>query len=140
MDVDDILSKYSSTEGEEGKEKTPEVQEKKEFIKRKPSEWRMISDIKKEDGRVRVVGVVTELDKETGIFSIDDGMTMTLVSTPEQIKDLRVGQKVCILGMVVPFSQNVEIRVEVIQDFDKIDMVLYRKFMEFIKNRGGLNV
>jgi len=142
MDVDDILSKYSDsddkkvseTQQQEFKEE-PQEGEKKEFIRRKPSVWKLVNDITKEDTRVRVVGIVTELDKDSGIINIDDGKNISIISTPEQVKDLRVGQKISVIGIVVPFSDNIELRAEIVQDFDSIDMVLYKKFMEFMRSK-----
>ena len=133
MEVDDILSKYSDSDKKE--EESGSEEEKKEFVKRKPALWRLVKDIKKEDGRVRVIGIVTELDADSGVFSIDDGNNISIIGTPEQIKDLKLGQKVGVIGMVIPFSDNLEIRAEIVRDYDKIDMVLYKKFMEFMRDK-----
>ncbi len=143
MDVDDILTKYSKDEDQQSTEQTKEAPienkpEKKEFVRKKPSQWKLIKDIKKDDVRVRVVGIITSIDKEAGIITIDDGDSITIISTPEQVKDLEVGKKISVIGLVVPFSENIELRAEVISDWNKIDMVLYKKFMELMRGEGNV--
>ena len=91
--------------------------------KRVVTESREIKDINpEEDIRVSVIG--TLVDKSEDRLMVDDGTGQIEVSFNEDLSKFKTGSLVRIVGKV-----NLEggMRGEIIQDFSKLDVKLYKK-------------
>jgi len=126
-----------SIEVEEVKESEQTTEAPRVFEKRKPSKLCKVKEITEKDARVRFVGAVVELDRNSGVMLIDDGERISVISTPEQVEKLKIGDIVGIIGIVLPYEEGVEIRCEFIQDMNKLNKELYDKFM-ILKESGKI--
>ncbi len=126
-----------SIEVEEVKESEQTTEAPRVFEKRKPSKLCKVKEITEKDARVRFVGAVVELDRNSGVMLIDDGERISVISTPEQVEKLKIGDVVGIIGIVLPYEEGVEIRCEFIQDMNKLNKELYDKFM-ILKESGKI--
>jgi len=100
--------------------------EEVEFKRRVPSKLKFIKEISKDDVRVRVFGVVTSMD-DTGVMTVDDGSQITVIAMDAE--NIKVGDTVMVVGIVMPYEEGVEIRGEIVKKV-KLNMQLYKKFME----------
>ena len=106
-----------------------EQAEEKKFIRRAPSLDVKISNLKPEMGRVALIGTITSKNDDISAFMLDDGEAQVLVLL-NNIKDFEKifeGQKVRIFGKVWGQEGELEIQADIIQDFSKADMGLYKK-------------
>lgn len=87
---------------------------------------RAIGNLKKEDLKVAVSGVVVDKGKRS--FMIDDGTGRAGVFFEGEITN---GKYVRVFGRLVNF-ENKEIAAEFIQDLDKIDKRLHKKLLEML--------
>ncbi len=90
-----------------------------------------ISEIAKEDIRVRLIGLV--IDKKDNIVVIDDGTGKINVVFDEPVQT-ETNKKVRVLGRVMPAEEGFEIQGEILQDMSGYDMELYNKVRELEKN------
>ncbi len=88
-----------------------------------------ISEIKPEDIRVRVVGKV--VDKNDEYVVIDDGTGKINVVTDKP--DLAIGLTLRVIGRIFASEQGLELRSEIIQDINNLDLKLYRQVRELEK-------
>ncbi|RLG17335.1 replication protein RepA [Nanoarchaeota archaeon] len=100
--------------------------EEVEFKRRVPSKLKFIKEISKDDVRVRFFGVVTSMD-DTGVMTVDDGSQITVIAMDAE--NIKVGDTVMVVGIVMPYEEGVEIRGEIVKKV-KLNMQLYKKFME----------
>lgn len=122
-------SENNSIKMEEIKDSEQTAEAPRVFEKRKPSKLCKIKEITENDSRVRFVGTIIELDRNSGVMLIDDGDRISIIATPEQVEKLKIGDVVGIIGVVLPYSEGVEIRCEFIQEMNKLNKELYDKFM-----------
>ena len=87
---------------------------------------RAISNLKKEDLKIAVSGVI--IDKGKSSFMIDDGTGRAGVFFEGDILN---GKYIRVFGRLVNF-ENKEIEAEFIQDLDKIDKRLHKKLLEML--------
>jgi len=111
-----------------------EISEQPEkFKKRAVAFERKISDVKKEDIRVKVAGKIIEKEDSSSSILIEDGVGNKMrVLLDESLYDNQIiGSKVRVIGLVIPALQGneIEIKGEVIQDFSKVDLQLYDKYL-----------
>src|SRR3989338_3514809 len=93
--------------------------------KRQSAISRKISEINPEkDIRVRILGHV--IDKSEGILVVDDGSAKTEIIT-DQFDAFDVDDMVRLFCRVLPLEQGYELRAEIIQKANNLDMELYRK-------------
>lgn len=92
-----------------------------------PSHPRKISEIKICDERVRVVGLV--VDKKEAEFTLDDGSGhLTIIfDDPTVTEGVEVGSKVRVFGMPLSVSGTDELRAEIVQMIDGLDLGLYKE-------------
>jgi hypothetical protein len=94
--------------------------------KRLPAMHKQITDINAEkDIRVRILGRV--IDKQDGMIVIDDGS-----GTAEVIgENLTAGvdDTVRVFARVIPLEDGFELRAEILQDMNALDLNLFRKIM-----------
>ena len=107
--------------------------ETQERRKRNPSIEKKISDIKREDIRVAVIGTVVEIDSSINAVTIDDGHATIKAILPEgQFEKCEPGKLVRIVGLVAPAlsGDEIELKGEVVQDFSKLDKSLYAEYLK----------
>lgn len=100
--------------------------EEKARYKRLPATLKKISEINPEkDIRVRILGRV--IDKADGTIIVDDGSSSAAIVAESQpnINDL-----VMVHARVLPLEEGYELRGEIVQDMNTLDMELYRKVFE----------
>lgn len=100
--------------------------------RRAPARPKEIEEINpQQDIRVRIVGTV--LSKDDDSFSLDDGSGSVEVFTEEDMmEDLEEGQRVRVLGRVLPTPDSFEIQGEIVQDFSGIDQDLHDRVKKVV--------
>lgn len=91
--------------------------------RRLPSAPKNIIDINPEkDVRIRILGRV--IDKSDGTILVDDGTSTAQIVTEvnPEIDDL-----VCVFARVLPLEDGYELRGEIVQSRNGLDMGLYKK-------------
>ncbi len=85
----------------------------------------------KQDIRVRVVGTAISIDEDS--ISLDDGTgTVEVFLREEDIDELEEGQRIRVLGRVLPTPDGFEIQGEVVQDFSDVDSELYDRVKKVV--------
>jgi len=98
--------------------------------RRLPSLGKRISEIGKEDIRVRLLGTI--IDKKDNLIVIDDGTGRINVTFSEPVR-FEINHLVRVFGRVIPMEGGFDIQGEVIQDMKDIDLDLYKKVNELEK-------
>lgn len=88
-----------------------------------------INEIKPEDIRVRVVGKV--VDKNDEYVVVDDGTGKINVVTDRT--DFLPGTTLRVIGRIFASEQGLELRSEIVQDINNLDLKLYRQVRELEK-------
>ncbi len=99
----------------------------------KPTRNRKISEIKIGDERVRIVGLV--IDKKDAEFVLDDGsgQITVLFDDPALTEGISTGSKVRVFGMPLNAGDVNELRAEIIQKVDMLDLELYEEVRREVK-------
>ena len=126
----------AAAQKDEFSQKPDETKEKpfQDFQKRLPAAERSIAEIKPEDIRVRITGMV--LDRDGNRFALDDGTGKTEVTFDGEPKS----DFVRVFGRVMSNDSGFEIQGEIVQDMSKIDRNLMAKVRELEQkffNAGG---
>lgn len=95
--------------------------------RRLPAHERKVSEIGKDDVRVRLLGTV--IDSKDNIVVLDDGTGKVNVVFSEPVR-AEVNKRVRVFGRAMPMENGFEIQGEVIQDMEKVDLELYQKVTE----------
>ena len=104
--------------------------------KRAPAVLKHISEINPEkDIRVRILGSV--IDKQNGTIIVDDGSSSAEVVV-DDAEFVRTGDVVRIFARVLPLESGYELRGEVIQIMNDLDMALLRKIE--LQNNLGIRI
>jgi len=98
--------------------------------RRLPSHEKRISEIGKDDSRVRVMGTV--IDKKDNLIVLDDGTGKINVVFDEPVS-AEVSRSVRVFGRVMPLQEGFEIQGEILQDMSGVDTELYRKVSDLEK-------
>lgn len=99
--------------------------EEKQIYKRASAVPRKISGIDPEkDIRVLILGRVVE--KSDGTLVIDDGSASAEVVT-DSPQPVSVNDMVRVFSRVLPLENGCELRAEIVQNMNMLDMDLYRK-------------
>ncbi len=89
-----------------------------------PAAYRKISEIKPDqDIRVRILGRV--IGKGDGMIAIDDGTGRADIVTEEL--DANTNDIVRVFARVLPLENGYELRAELVQKMDKLDLELHNK-------------
>lgn len=107
------------------------------FKRRAVALTKKISNVNKdEDLRVAIVGTIVDIDTKSLFFTLDDGekRVSVLLNSDDQIKTLKLGQIVRVIGVVMGFEEGFELRGEIIQNFTGLNVEHYKKFLELSKN------
>ncbi|VVB74505.1 OB-fold nucleic acid binding domain protein [Candidatus Tiddalikarchaeum anstoanum] len=113
------------------------VTETKEIKKRAVAVTRKISQINKEtDLRIAVVGSIIDIDMKSLFFTLDDGdkKISVLLNNDDQLKKLKLGEIVRVIGIVMSFDNGFELRGEVVQNFTGLNAEYYNKYLSLLKN------
>jgi hypothetical protein len=95
-------------------------------FRRAPAILRKISEINPEsDIRIRILGKV--IDKTDGVIVIDDGSGNAEVVIEDRNAD--VDDVVRVFARVLPLETGYELRAEIIQRMNALDLNLFRKIM-----------
>ncbi len=97
-------------------------------VLRPPYVEKFICDIKKEDVNVAVSGMV--ISKEDNSFILDDNTGQIIVNL---INSQEVEGYIRVLGRVLPYEEGIQLQGFIVQDFNKIDKVLYKKVKELLR-------
>ena len=99
------------------------MDEKTAQYRRLPSVLKKISDINPEkDVRIRILGRV--VDKQDGIIVVDDGSSTAQIVTEGSCEP---DDLVCVFARVLPLEDGYELRGEIVQVKNGLDMGLYKK-------------
>lgn len=104
-------------------------------FKRIVAKERKINEIQQDDIRVKVLGRV--IDKTDNIFIIDDGSAKAEVLYDQDIikKDFKIGDNLKLFARVLLSEpSNVQLQAEAIQNINDLNLDLYRRIKEVIKN------
>ncbi len=103
----------------------------------KPARSRKISEIKIGDERVRVIGLV--VDKKEAEFMLDDGSSrLTVVfDDPAVVEGVEIGSRVRVFGMPLNVAGAHELRAEIVQRVDGLDLGLYEEVRREVKKLEG---
>ncbi len=110
-----------------------EVEERR---KRAVAFEKRISEITKEDIRVKVIGIVIEKDSPSSSILIDDGeSTIRIILDDDLLESTELGKLIRVIGIVSPALEGdgFELRGELTQDFSKLDKELYKKYLNVKK-------
>ena len=90
-----------------------------------PAVPKLIKDIDPEnDIRVRIVGKI--LDKGFGFLVIDDGSAQKEIIADFDIEQ-EIGDTIRVFARVLPLEEGFELRAELVQDMNNLDVELYKK-------------
>ena len=104
--------------------------------KRNVAVEKSISELTKEDTRVKIVGTIIEKDSSNNSIVIDNGnASIRVLLNQELFEKAAIGKIVRVIGLVVPPLQgeSVELQGEIVQDFSGLDSELYEKYLK-VKN------
>jgi len=104
-------------------------QSEKKVIRRAPSLDIKISNLKPDMGRVALLGTIISKNEDISAFMLDDGeaQVLILLNNIKDFEKVSEGQKVRVFGKVWGQEGELEIQADVIQDFSKVDMRLYKR-------------
>lgn len=92
-------------------------------FRRLPAILKRVTNINPEkDVRVRILGRV--IDKADGTIVVDDGSSTAQIVTDAQCE---VDDMVCVFARVLPLEDGYELRGEIVQNKNSMDMALYKK-------------
>jgi len=96
--------------------------------RRHPAVEKSVKDISGGEFRVRITGVVVDVNRDTYSAMVDDGTGRVIVQfiDPEVFGKLKEGGPVRIIGRVVPGEKPV-IDAEIAQDMSGLDLGLYNR-------------
>ncbi len=97
-------------------------------FKRSPAVYRNIKDINPEkDSRVRILGKV--VNKKDDILVLDDGTGVAEIVMMNDF-DVAIGETVRVFCRVLPLEEGYELRGELVQKMDDLNVELHKKAVE----------
>ena len=97
--------------------------------RRHPAVEKKISEVNEDNTRIKLVGTIISIDESIPMIVIDDGTGIANIVVDE-IK-FNIGNQIRVIGRVIN-TEPVEIRAEIVQDFSKVDMEIYNKYLEIL--------
>ncbi|MFB6209526.1 MAG: OB-fold nucleic acid binding domain-containing protein [Candidatus Nanohaloarchaea archaeon] len=93
--------------------------------RRAPAEPKDIEQIDPQrDIRVRIVGTVISKGEES--VTLDDGTGSTEVfMQEEELEEVEEGERIRVLGRILPTPDSFEVQAEIVQDLASVDMETY---------------
>ena len=106
-----------------------EQPEKKQFKKREPSKQVLVKNLTKDMKRVALIGTLVSKNDNILSFLIDDGTgtVNVIINDADMFGQLREGQIVRVLGRLWGEDADIEIQGDIVQDFSKLDMTLFKQ-------------
>ena len=107
-----------------------------EFKKRAFAKLRKLNTVDiKNDSRISVVGSVITIDSKNLFFSFDDGTKVinVLLTNEEQLKKIKPGKRIRVIGVIMSFDDSYEIRAEIISDFTGLNISEYNDYLKLSK-------
>jgi hypothetical protein len=97
---------------------------------RNPAIPKRISELRASDERVMVVGMV--VNKGESEFVLDDGsgQLTVVLEDPSLVDEIGVGSKVRVFGNPMEAEGGIELRADILQKADSLDLKLYEKVRE----------
>jgi len=96
-----------------------------------------ISELTKDDVRVKVIGTVIEKPKSNYSVVIDDGKaSLRILLSSDEFNKIETGKLVRVIGIIVPpleEGDSVEMKGELVQDFSKLNPEIYEKYLNLKK-------
>jgi hypothetical protein len=109
---------------------------------RTPAKEKKIREITPEDTFVKILGTVVEKKDTEVVLQDEDGSRITVFADdPELFSDVTEKSLVRVFGTPLLHGERKEIRTEIVQRMDGLDLRLYRealKEMEKLKRMAGL--
>jgi len=99
-------------------------------FKRMPAIEKLIADVDQKDIRVRVLGTV--IDRQDNTLVLDDG-TGKIVATFDDPVDVKERKLVRIIGRVMPVDGGLELRGEIVQNMEGLDIDVFKKLSSINK-------
>lgn len=100
--------------------------------RRAPALERLVSEIIKEDIRVKVFGAVKDAKKE--LFVLKDDTGEIKVDSKEAVKK---GQKIIVFGRPIMNNNELELQAEIVKDSSGLDENLFKK-VHLLLFQGGV--
>jgi len=95
--------------------------------RRLPAKEKKIADISPDDVRVRLLGRV--IDKTENVLVIDDGTGKAEIVMDNET-DVGPGDFVRVFARILPLEDGYELRSEIIQNMNSLNIDLYKKIKE----------
>lgn len=113
------------------------AEEKKERKKVPVAKEKEITEIKKDDARVRITGTVVAKNENANSIELDDGTDRVtiLLQSESRFEEVKTEDFVRVIGSVLAFNEGFEIKADVIQDFSEIDKELYKQVKSVLKDQ-----
>jgi hypothetical protein len=109
---------------------------------RTPARERRIGELTPEDTFVRILGKVVAKRETEVVLEDEDGARITVFADdPELLSEVREESRVRIFGTPLLQGERREIRAEIVQKMDGLNLTLYRearKEMEKLRRMAGL--
>ena len=90
-----------------------------------------IAEVKETDIRVRIIGVVVDVGED--YLVIDDGTGKIEVFFREELREIKTGDMVKVIGRVFSSQTSVKINGECLQTLKDFDLKLYKEAKETIE-------
>ncbi|MBU5690036.1 MAG: hypothetical protein QXM68_02340 [Candidatus Aenigmatarchaeota archaeon] len=98
--------------------------------------FKLISEVNPDiDYKVKIIGLV--VDKTDTSIIVDDGKSKVKVFVePDQIESIEIHQLIAVFGSTIPSDDGFEMKADVIQDLNGLNLNLYKKVHELYKKLG----
>ncbi len=94
---------------------------------------RDIREIRVEDKRVTVVGIVVAKDESSIMIDDGTGQAAVIFDNPRWLENVEVGSVVKVMGTPLEAEGGMEIHADLLQRMNGLDLKLYRKAREELK-------
>jgi uncharacterized protein YdeI (BOF family) len=107
----------------------PEEGKERQFQKRKPAVFTTVKNLSRDMSRVYLVGMIVSRNTEIFSFMLDDGTgsVNVIMNDVDRFNDLKDNQTIRVFGKIWGEGDDMEIQGDLIQDFSKIDMPLFKQ-------------
>jgi hypothetical protein len=92
-----------------------------------------IGDVRIEDGRISIVGIVVGKDESGLVIDDGTGQATVLFDNPRWLEGVDIGSIVKVMGTPLEAEGGMEVHADLLQRMDGLDLKLYRQAMEELK-------
>ncbi|MBT3940601.1 hypothetical protein HOD83_00545 [Candidatus Woesearchaeota archaeon] len=102
---------------------------KQQFKKRDPSKQVLVKNLDKDMKRISLVGTIVTKNDSILSFLLDDGTgtVNVIINDADLFGQLTEGQIVRVMGRIWGEEADIEIQGDIVQDFSKLDMTLFKQ-------------